>query len=250
MVMTWALNRSAILLVLGECFVAGCSDATPADPDGAPPDIAQQADTSTARDAHEAATEASAEDASVGEDRSVGEDSSASDGGCACSTFDSGIPQIPRAGVVAMSCYCDMPWAGFGWSATPCMTYDDALACKSGSRGAMITYTNCDIVTFNYGDNGVDERHYDARTHLFVGARRGVDHSVACGAEMVITIQAGVLPAADCQIAKVEPLCSDAGAGDAKADGILDVTSDADANDAATDASDDLAEGAADTTGQ
>jgi hypothetical protein len=94
------------------------------------------------------------------------------------------------------------------------MTYDESVTCQGtfGGRGSVITYANCDLITIGYSDGlSIDERHYDATTHEFVGARRGVDYDVWCGTERVLTIQAGVLPADDCQIAKVELPCSDAG---------------------------------------
>jgi hypothetical protein len=141
------------------------------------------------------------------------------EGGCACTHVDSGIPQFPLNGVLPMSCYCDMPWPGFGSSAIPCMSYEESIACDGRfvKRAAVITYTNCNLVTIGYyGGLSVDERHYDVVTHEFVGARRGVYHDVPCGTQQVFAIQAGVLPSSDCQMAAIEFPCVDAGAGDAR----------------------------------
>ncbi|MET0592690.1 MAG: hypothetical protein ABW133_08325, partial [Polyangiaceae bacterium] len=74
-------------------------------------------------------------------------------------------------------------------------------------RAAVVTYANCEFVTVNLGGLGIDERHFDARTHAFVGARRGTDHSLTCGASLVFSIQAGVLPPDDCEVAKIDFPC-------------------------------------------
>jgi hypothetical protein len=48
-----------------------------------------------------------------------------------------------------------------------------------------------------------------AKTHEFVGGRRGVDHSVWCGNALVLTVQAGILPSADGEMAEVTFPCSE-----------------------------------------
>ncbi|HMI82952.1 MAG TPA: hypothetical protein VK550_02605 [Polyangiaceae bacterium] len=103
------------------------------------------------------------------------------DGGCACDHIPSGIPQIPLNGVLPLSCYCEGGWAGFGAQWPQCMTYDESVACHRDlrERATVITYENCNLVTLSYGAGLVfDQRHFDATTHAFVGARRWVDHPV------------------------------------------------------------------------
>jgi hypothetical protein len=81
------------------------------------------------------------------------------------------------------------------------------------------TYTNCNLVTVTYGRNiGVgDVRVYDHTTHELVGAYRGTDHSIPCGASQVFMISSGIIPGPECQLAKVEVPCADADRVDASA---------------------------------
>jgi hypothetical protein len=117
-----------------------------------------------------------------------------------------------------------MPWSGF-MPKLPCVTYDEATTCRApfAQPFTIFTYTNCDFITVGeYGGLLMDERHYDAKTHEFVGARRGVDHTVRCGAEMVLEIRTGVLPGLDCQVGERIDPCAGDGGSDAEAGGDAD----------------------------
>jgi hypothetical protein len=74
-------------------------------------DAATQTDTSSS----DAEDEGSVTDATVaGAELADTAPTTDGEGGCACSHIDSGLPPFPLNGVVPMSCYCDMPWSGFG----------------------------------------------------------------------------------------------------------------------------------------
>jgi len=220
------LSAQALYAVL----VTACSSGAPVKPDGgASSDGAAPADAAS-RDAEEEGFEASA-DAITTDDAVI--DASSSDAGpiadgdadgdtrCACSYIDSGFPPAPLTGVLSPSCYCEMPWSGF-MPKLPCVTYAEAATCRAPFQQpfAIFTYTNCDFITVGeYGGLLIDERHYDAKTHEFVGARRGVDHTVRCGAEMVLEIRTGVLPGLDCEVGeRIDPCAADGGR-DAEAGG-------------------------------
>ena len=214
---------------LTAAIITGCSSGAPAHPDGGTSrDGATHADISS--DAEEEGSEASA-DAITADDAVI--DASSSDAGpiadgdadgdarCACSYIDSGFPPAPLIGVLSPSCYCEMPWSGFT-PKLPCVTFDEAATCRAPFQQpfTIFTYTNCDFITVGeYGGLLLDERHYDAKTHEFVGARRGVDHTVRCGAEMVLEIRTGVLPGVDCQMGERIDPCANDGGHDAEAGG-------------------------------
>jgi len=228
-----ALASWLTVLALSAELVTGCSIPTPANPEGsASGDASAHADGSSS-DAEEEASETST-DAVITDDTVTDASSTDTtpmpdgdgDARCACSYVDSGFPPVPLNGVLSMPCYCEMPWSGFT-PKLPCVSYGEAAACRAPFEQpfAILAYTNCDFITVGmYGGLVVDERHYDAKTHEFVGARRFVDHTVRCGAEMVLTIQAGILPGIECEIAgRIDP-CADSGArdvevGDADAEG-------------------------------
>jgi hypothetical protein len=214
-------------LALSAELVTGCSSPTPGNPDGsASGDASTHADRSS-NDAEEEASETSTDvvitddtvtDASSADATPIPDGDGDGDARCACSYVDSGFPPLPRNGVLSIPCYCEMPWSGFT-PKLPCVTYDEAAACRAPFQQpfTILTYTNCDFITVGmYGGLVLDERHYEAKTHEFVGARRWVDHSVLCGAEMVLEIQTGILPGIECEVAgRIDP-CADGGGRDAE----------------------------------
>jgi hypothetical protein len=142
------------------------------------------------------------------------------DDACACGLVDSGLPSpFPANGVMSLPCYCAMPWPGLP-GAPECASYEVTTRCDGARMSFSVqTYTNCNLVTVTYKSNiGVgDVRVYDHTTHELVGAYRGTDHSIPCGASQAFMISSGIIPGPECQLAKVEIPCADAGPVDASA---------------------------------
>ena len=143
------------------------------------------------------------------------------DAACTCTLFDAGLPApLPPNGLMSLPCYCAMPWPGLP-GAPECASYAVATRCDSARMNVSIeTYTNCNFVTVRYGNNFgvVDTRVYDHTTHELVGASRGTDHTLPCGASQAVMIVAGILPGPECQTSKIEWQCVDGGGVDASGD--------------------------------
>jgi hypothetical protein len=136
-----------------------------------------------------------------------------SDESCSCTWVDSGLPApLPGNGVMSRPCYCAMPWAGVG-PAPACASFDVATRCDGSQKAfSLETYTNCNLVTVWYSAAlTVDARVYDHTTHEFVGAFRGTDHAIPCGASRASMITWGRTPGPECKSSKIEFPCSDAG---------------------------------------
>jgi hypothetical protein len=148
-------------------------------------------------------------------------DEAAADGeeACACALVDGGAPApLPPNGVMSLPCYCAMPWPGFP-GAPECESYEVATRCDGARPGFSVeTYTNCNLVTVRYGGHlGVDARVYDHTSLELVGAYRGTDHSIPCGASQAFMMLSGIIPGPECQTAKIEWPCVDAGRVDGSA---------------------------------
>jgi hypothetical protein len=159
----------------------------------------------------EASVDGSAPDVTLADASSEGDGDT-----CACTVVDSGLPEpLSANGVMSLPCYCAMPWSGVG-TAPPCASFDVATRCDGPHRGFGIeTYTNCNLMTVWYSTGlSIDARVYDRTTHEFVGAFRGTDHALPCGATQASMLMTGVVPGRECQSAKIEFPCVDAGAVD------------------------------------
>jgi hypothetical protein len=206
------LLMQAFYLVLA----AGCSSSMSEKGDGAGPEDSAPHPDARVEDASNDAIDASPIDASMSDETLTDTPPSADgDVGCTCSYFDSGFPPEPFNGDLTLPCYCALPWGAFFGLPPACLTYDESVDCQGeyARRAAVVTYANCNLVTIAFGSFGPDQRHYDAATHDLVGAHRGTDHSIPCGDRLVFSIRSGVQPADDCQVAKIELLCSDSDAG-------------------------------------
>lgn len=135
---------------------------------------------------------------------------------CSCTLVDSGLSSpLPGNGVMSLPCYCKMPWSGVG-PAPACASFAEATRCDGSQKPfSLETYTNCNLVTVWYSTGlSVDARVYDHTTHELVGAFRGTDHSLPCGASQAFMLMTGKIPGPECTSAKIEFPCADAGPTD------------------------------------
>jgi hypothetical protein len=224
----------AMFLAAG-IFTAACSDDTGGDTDsGAPRSDATSDASASDVSTDDASSDGASTDASldVGAfdvvlDASSNDIAADGDGGCACTLVDSGLgAPLPANGIMSLPCYCAMPWPGIP-GAAQCASYEVATRCDGRRTDISVeTYTNCNLITLRYGNNlGPDARVYDHTTHELVGAYRGTDHSLPCGTSQAFMIFSGTVPGAECQTAKIEWPCEDAGRDDGGAEDVADATS-------------------------
>jgi hypothetical protein len=193
----WRGFAEHAVFVMGSALATGCSPA-----------LSPAATGSAAGDLRSAPRDAPRAEQDSPRDGGTGTAASR-DAECACSYLGSEPHGLPLRGVLSLPCYCARSWSPFGNAPPACLDFERSFDCRQDAarRAAVVTYSNCGFVTISYGAGNVDERHFDARTHALVGARRAAEHSITCDGSLVFSIQAGVLPADDCEIAKVEYPC-------------------------------------------